>query len=441
VTESGVPDACPLCGAELARADQGPPWCPDCEWNLAAYDPRVLPARGWRWLERNGHYLAYRLDVSLFERLSEQQPTRRYLSVGRLVLVTLSALIFAAVAASWVFGGYLIVNHPSFGSVFLGVALILLALLFRPRFGRAPRSAGRLTPSSAPLLFALLDEVAVAVGTHRPDYVVLTLDDNASMSRCGLRGRSVLRLGGQLWVSLAPQLRVAMLAHEFGHMVNSDPNRGLLVQPVMTSFGRLARWTGAERTLGGDILAPGRRRPGPFSLFGELFLWAISRVFLVLHLAVTAIGARDHHRAEYLADAMCADVAGTAAAIGLMDRLLLGATVRRLIYHSAVHRPPSQWQASVDSYLDARADSLPLRRQHSARTTSLWDSHPASGRRGRILQIWPARPPRVVLTDVHAERIDAESSRWLAAVHSDVLGTRDFVARRSSAARGVPTAG
>jgi heat shock protein HtpX len=435
VTSVAGPEDCPSCGAELARADDGPPWCPECEWNLAAYDPRILPPRGWRWLERNGHYIAFRLDASLFARLSHDRPARRYFSVTRVILVALSVAIFAAVAASWVGGVYLIVSHPSFVAVVLGAALILLGLIFRPRVGRPPKSSRRLAPERAPLLFGLIDEVAAAVGTKRPDYVVLTLDDNASVWRCGLRGRTVLRLGGQLWLTLGPQLRVALLAHELGHNVNGDPNRGLIVQPVMTSFGRLARQTGAERTLGGDIFAPGRRRLGPFAVFGELIMWAISRVFLILHLTFTALAMRDHHRAEYLADVIGADVAGTDAAVALMDRLLFDAMVQRLVYHNAVHRPPARWRISVDSYLTARASSLQLRRQHSARTTSLWDSHPTAGRRALMLLSWPHRPARVVLSEARSADIDAELDAWIAAVHRDVLGTRDFVARRPARQR------
>ena len=428
------PAQCPACGAALARAESGPPWCPACEWNLGAYDPRVLPPRGWRWLERFGHRVAFRLDRALYARLSENRPTRPELTFARAVLVVLAALLYLADAAAAGFGGYLLVQHSSFWEVNLGVALLVLALVLRPRFGRVPTRSRRLDRARTPLLFELVDRVAAEVGAHPPVHIVLTLGDNAAIERCGMRGRTVLRIGGRLWVAMAPPQRVAMLAHEMGHTVSGDPNRGLVVQPVMTTFGRLAEWTGAERTLH-VIFHPTRPRGNIFALFGELLLWAISRIFLVLHLGFTAIGMREHHRAEYLADAICVDVAGTDATVGLMDLLLHAESVERLLYHTALHRQPGHWRGTVEAFLHARQHGFALQRQHSARTISLWDSHPPAGRRAQMLLAWPHQAPRLTLTDAQSQLIDAQLHSWIDAVHRDVLGTRDFVERRTSAAR------
>jgi Zn-dependent protease with chaperone function len=288
-----------------------------------------------------------------------------------------------------------------------------------------PRERSRLDPTESPDLFALIERVAGALGAPAPDYVVLDLGVNASVGQRGIRRRTVLRLGGELWTTLSPAERVAVLAHELGHTVNGDPNRSLLVAPVLTSFGRLAEWTGAERTLG-SILHPDRRQEPGIGLLGELALYLVSRVFLVLHIGVTAIGMRDHQRAEYLADGWCAQVAGTDAAVSLMDRLLLGAGIDRLTFHNAAHRRPDQWLASIEAYRATRTGDLELLRQHDARSTSLWDAHPPPGRRARMLLAWPHYPARVVLDAETSRRIDTQLAPWIAAVHRDILDTRDF---------------
>jgi Zn-dependent protease with chaperone function len=416
---------CPNCGTALVSLGGGPSWCPQCEWNLGAWDPVVLPPRGWRSLERRGHAAAYRLDRAMFARLSAKRPTSVSWSASGIALAVVSVAVLLADLAAFVVGIALLIEHPSFWLVNLGVLLVLLGLLFRPRFGRLPRERSRLARSEAPSLFTLIEQVAVALDAPSPDYVVLDLGVNASVGRRGVRRRTVLRLGGGLWTTLSPGERVAVLAHELGHTVNGDPNRSLLVAPVLTSFGRLAEWTGAERTLG-SILHPDRKREPGLGLLGELALYVVSRVFLVLHIGVTAIGMRDHQRAEYLADGWCAEVAGTDAAVSLMDRLLLGAYIARLTYHNAAHHRPAQWLASIDAYRATRTADLELLRQHDARSTSLWEAHPPPGRRARMLLAWPHYPPRVVLGAETSTRIDAELAPWIDAVHRDILDTRDF---------------
>jgi hypothetical protein len=47
-----------------------------------------------------------------------------------------------------------------------------------------------------------------------------------------------------------------------------------------------------------------------------------------------------------------------------------------------------------------------------------------------MLLAWPRCAPRVRLRDAESARIDDELSGWIAAVHRDILGTREFVERR-----------
>ena len=130
--------------------------------------------------------------------------------------------------------------------------------------------------------------------------------------------------------------------------------------------------------------------------------------------------------AEYLADGMCAEVAGTDAAVSLFDKLMLHEPINQLVYQSAAHRRPEQWRASVDAYVAGRAGDLERLRAQDTHRTSLWHTHPPSGRRAQLLLAWPRHQPTVTLTPDDAAALDRDLSGWFAAVHRHVLGTREF---------------
>lgn len=88
----------------------------------------------------------------------------------------------------------------------LGVLLLGIAFVLRPRFGSLPATGEEpvLYRADAPHLFGLIDEVAAVVGTRGVDAVVIQADANASVSTYGIRQRRVLRLGLGLWEVLTP---------------------------------------------------------------------------------------------------------------------------------------------------------------------------------------------------------------------------------------------
>jgi heat shock protein HtpX len=417
-------DECPECSQVMVRVERGLPWCPAYEWNLSVYDPAALPPRGWGWLERSGHRLATRLDQELLAELSGATPTRPGWTRAHRWLVVISAFLLLGIASALLIGVWLIVKHSSLANTAVGVLLVGSALFLRPRLGHRPRRLRCITAAHFPALLTLIEKVAAEVGTAPPDYVTLDYGYNASVERVGLRGRTVLRIGILMWVTIAPQARVALLAHELGHTVNGDPNRGLVTQPAMATFGRLADLTGAYRTLG-DVFDPDRMRELPV-LLAEVALWIISRPFLLIHLALAAVALRDHQRAEYLADSIAADIAGTAAAVSLSDQMLYSDTAMDIVGYGAETERPTTWHASIASYISQDAAQLAHWRQFSRRRTSLWDSHPPVGLRSLLLEARAPREARFVMSKPTETKINAELAGWYAALHADVLGTRDF---------------
>jgi heat shock protein HtpX len=430
--DAAAADVCPSCANALTRPNVGQPWCSACEWNLGIYDPAVVPPRGWRWLDRRGHRTAFRLDRSLFEEFRRSRPSRPGWTRARIVLVAVSAMLVVLTLGCLVLGARLVTYRFPSLAIVPGMAFVMVAVGLRPRLGRRPPRRGTLRREQAPALFALVERVAGAAGAAAPHVIAVEPDYNASTGRVGLRRQSVLRLGVPLWIALEPRMRVALLAHEIAHDLNGDPARGLIVQPALSTFRRIAEATGGHLTIGG-IAGPDRGHVNIAQVIVELGLWLVSRVFLLVHVGLAALGMRDHQRAEYLADAVAVDVAGSDAMVALLDRLVLLPGIATLIAYNAETTLPARWRGMADSFHVSRLGRLAQQRQLTMRDTSLWHSHPPTGLRARMVEAWPARAGTVELSDAESARIDDELAGWYAAAHRRILGTRDFRGERRPA--------
>jgi Zn-dependent protease with chaperone function len=370
------------------------------------------------------HRLAFRWDGELFARFSTERPTKPGWTAARGVLVVLSAALVLVPVGLLLNGILLLVRDFFSWGGLLGVVLVLLALCLRPRLGRAPRRKRALRREQAPTLFALVDRVADAAGTSPPHMVVVDTSFDVGTGSPGPRRTPVLWIGAPMWAALAPRQRVAVLAHELGHQINGDPGRGLLVRPALSTFRGLVEATGGGRDLRDVVFDEHRGVTLPLPI--AMVLWLVNRVVLVVHLGLSALGGRDHQRAEYLADSVAVDVAGSAATASLFDRLTLLPQVAGLLVHHAETKASGQWGAMAESMHAAKQDDLPALRQLTHRNTWLWATHPPTGLRARMVEAWPHQDPRVVLTDAESARIDAELAPWYVAAHREFLGSRDY---------------
>jgi Zn-dependent protease with chaperone function len=346
-------------------------------------------------------------------------------TVRRSALVVVAAVLWLATLGVLLVGVALIAGHSSFWSVNAGIGLVLLVILLRPRLGRAPRRKASVARSAAPQLWRLVDRVCAALDARAPDRIVLDLGYNASVARTGVRGTITLRLGGRLWVAAEPEQRVALLAHEFGHLVNRDPARMLFVQPVLQTFGRLAALAGAHNTLRG-IWRANLSRLSVIGALVESVQWVVGRVFAAVHLGLRALVLPEHLRAEYLADVLAAETAGTSAAVGLLDRVRLSSEIQNFLFHAATDRRPEQWGPGVYALVAMR--TRPGIASDADRLT-LWATHPPAVRRTELLTALPWREPAIVVDADDAAALDRELSSWLEALREELLGMREFVER------------
>ncbi len=312
------------------------------------------------------------------------------LVVGGIVLIALfPTKVFAIVAA---------------------VLAISLAILVRPRFGEAPKD--NLVPRpEAPTLFRLVDRVAETTGTKSADVLVVDEEYNASWGVFGLRRRRVLHLGLPLLSALEPQERVGLIAHEVAHAKNGDASRGLFVGSACRG---LAQWY--------FVLAPHRAR-SPYHTgvanhrlaehVANAMLWVLSRPPLLLFRLEVHLLLHDSRRSEYLADAIAAREAGTAAIVGVHEKLLLRGSFQQIVRqfaHPATRPENDDLFAAVRPALAAVPERERERRHRVAllEASSLGSTHPPTGQRIRLLEQRPIRSAQVVLSNADSDAIDGE---------------------------------
>jgi heat shock protein HtpX len=402
-------EMCPTCQVALVTLYDEPSWCERCEFGLDRFTlPPGLGPLG-RVMEKHGMRLGFRLNRRLFDDISARDIRRPGFTVGFVVLLAVSLLLMAASAGAAI-GGVLLIVEGNFMLAIFGALLIGIAVLLRPRLGRLkPVREGydELTRDGAPELFALIEKTALAVGTRMPDLVFTGPVWNAFAGRYGLRRRRVLMLGAPMWVCLRPQERVALLGHELGHFVNHDLRRGLLTQPACTVFAELAR-----------LLRPdhdsSRGRGNLFTMLAMTLVqpvqWLLCYLMLIVHIGLTLIAARDSQRAEYYADALAMEVAGTDA--GSFYDLHADGMTTVVGGRARAGEGYSGWREGVEKARADRAGQLTLLRQLSLRReSSPFNTHPPDGMRRGMVATQPHRPPRIVLGEAQAARIDAELAK------------------------------
>jgi Zn-dependent protease with chaperone function len=388
-------------------------WCDRCEWNV---DPGGAKDVSARRRDRVSRAMADRLSERLFQEVVRDADLRPHWDVVRLLAYAVAALIHLttlAVAA----GGVALIVGNRFRPVpaGLGMVLLLVAWVLRPRLGRVPTGRPRLGRDDAPALYTMVDRMADLLGAHPVDVILVDASFNASMGTVGLRRRRVLTIGLRrrrvltiglrLWNILTPAERVAVLGHELAHDVNGDSTRGLIVGSALAA---LAEWQ--------RLLTPSRsprslsRTKAMEDLVGLVIqlplAWLVGNLLRVEQRLVFY----GKQRAKYLADELAAQAAGTDAAISGLDKLLL---------HTVCWRPVERavrFDGVTDVWAEHRraADALPareherLRRLEARRAARLEETHPAIRRRIAALQARPAQPPNISLEPEEGAALDRE---------------------------------
>jgi len=404
---------CPECGAPIP-VDPWPSWCERCSWGIVA--PTRTPPRTLTEVlfERVGADVGDRTVA----RLAADDELRPHLTPSRAAAIAI-ALCVHLLTVAFLAGSVLLVvrawQNP-FADV-LAAMLLATGWLMRPRFGTLPEGE-RVDRDTAPALHGLLGSVAGALSEPGPDVVVVTHEWNAAYAVVGRRRTRVIALGLPLLTALAPQERVALVAHELAHGRNGDASRGLLVGTAVTGLVEL--YLLMLPSEGTQIWLRGRSRGGSGATAWDSIVravfWVLSRPVYGLLLLEAHLLLQDMRRAEYLADVLAAQVAGTEATVSLAETILLGPAFAAIVSRN-VHAARSG-DTTIFAELDAAVAAVtPRERERRRRIAQLERSrldhtHPPTALRIELLEQRPRLEPAVTLDAETSEAIDDELARY-----------------------------
>ncbi|MGW3285845.1 M48 family metallopeptidase [Streptomyces sp. NPDC001002] len=332
--------SCPECGTEIRGDGRFTVWCADCDWNVDPEESRPDTGR----LDRAERALARRHGEQLLAEMLSGRETRPRRDASAVAATALALTVHGVTLALAVGGVWCLVAGWGGIGVVAGLVLLVLAWALAPRVRRLPDDRPVLFAADAPELFALVDEVARAVGTRSVHAIAVDGSINAAVTTYGVRRRRLLVLGMPLWEVLTPGERIALLGHELAHYANGDTRNGLVVGSAMRT---LSLWHHTFQPI-----------PHPSAIeMAVNALYVVPRLLvrgaLVLLVRLTS---RAGIRAEYLADRLAARTASTQAAVGLMDRLLITDSLGVLL-RSEANRAALAGSRSVRA-ATARADEL-----------------------------------------------------------------------------------
>ena len=399
---------CPSCSAPLAVDPRYVTWCPQCDWNV---EPSGAATVAEKPRERRRRERAVRRAERLHEELRRGGVDDRGIDAGRILTYAL-ALLVLLIPVAMLTGALLLLLGTGFSvpGIVLAAVIAAAALLARPRLGHREKRLPVLTRAQAPVLYALLDRVAGAMGARAPAWVVVEPAFNAGTRFVGLRRRVELRIGMPLWSLLDDPQRIAVLGHETAHQTNGDTAHSLVVGGAMDTLIELQLLFMPSRVLHSRSIG---------GALSELVRAGLAAMFAAARRGMELLLARSHQRAEYRADTTAARVAGADATASTLHNLLLSDSCR-----FAVQRARSRGSdEDALSIVRAHVATVPdlekerLRRVATRRGSRVDDSHPPTPLRSAWVQALPRAAPQVSVDAAESAAVDAELRGAWARVH------------------------
>jgi hypothetical protein len=371
---------------------------------------------GWRWL-----------DVRLHRRACRQVRAEPASSrLRRTATAAVAAVVQLGAFTTLACGAWLCtVRFPSV-ALLPGAVLLLFGVLALPRVAALPRDAVTTRRADTPVLYALTDRVAAALGVPRLQVVALDGRFAADSGFAGLLRRRYLRIGVPLWAVLDPAQRTALVALELARFGGGDPSRAALtgtVERTLTAMvavfepaadQRLQTGREADTTkmmaasLGGRGVQ--QNSQSSINLGGDLvrpLMALLQGMFGLIRLGYLMLLQPEAFRAVLAADARAAAVAGTLDVRSVLATRLLAESMVTVLrrdaragdHSSAVRRDEPEavvagWPVLAADVVANNAPSMPERCDTDmARTASPFAVTPPLGRRIEMLAETPATLP------------------------------------------------
>jgi Zn-dependent protease with chaperone function len=392
-------EQCPNCKERIDLVQGYRAWCHACNWNAGIEDTPVENSfirrlsinlnrrHGWMLLE---HMKTAKPDDILVRKVGSRRITVAVIGLYSALLVGTVALGIILILCAW----------PSPLLVVIGAALLAVPLAVRPRWPKPPKTP--IQRADFPNLFSLVDEVADELRAPRAQYVVIDEAMNASVYQAGREQKPVLTLGMPLWALLQPQERVALLAHEFAHLVNGDPARS---RWMIAANNMLDAWIDMFDLPANDT----------YGLVAKGIVWPLSLPFRGLRLLLFKLTYIESQIAEYRADYLAAAVAGTPSISSLLKAFRFIPAHLPFLQRTSgpINGAGLSLMGQFRDYVDALPynENLRLERCELNGDTSIDMSHPPTQFRLEFLNAFSAITPSIIMDSDQSAQIDAELRR------------------------------
>jgi Zn-dependent protease with chaperone function len=341
--------------------------------------------------------------TALYVRIVRQQSLNHAFAgtMKRRSLILLCMAINLSVVLLALAGVIVMILLKTVFGMLLGLFLLGLAYVQRPRYGTLPTNAyGR---EDLPHLFRLVDEVAKAIGSPPVSAIVLNEDYNASVQNVGREKHQLLTLGIPYFYVLKPQARVALIAHELGHFASDDPNKG---DTVWQTLGILDFWTSTFRQDAHEFTW------SPIGLFTNAVSLVLSLIPASLRAFILRMTYDDSQRSEYLADYRSSLVAGKNAVLESSDFLKYSVSLKEFLTHS-FGAVDVEGRTNVEKFRDLvwripADENERLTRCNLLPSSQIDTTHPPMSLRQNFVAQLPELPLQVTLSEAASAEIDQE---------------------------------
>lgn len=393
--------SCPQCAEQSTNDSRFVEWCHSCGWHA---DPNPPPApRGW--IKRRAVRRDDRSVREVFQVCAAAKDLQALRDRSKSVAVLCAIVVHLATVAVLALALYVATTSLLLPiKIILSSALVGTAVLVRPRLGRPPGGVP-VQREQAPVLWGSVEELCRTIGARPPDVILVDGTFNAGYGSVGLRRRRYLRIGYPLWNILSFEERVGLLSHEMAHDVNHDLRRSVI---TYTALNSLTQWF---RLFTPSTHPVRRRRQVARSMSrSNAMSQSISNLEMITPILFAPIAAivalagnrlrriteRVGQHAEYRADDLAADLAGSESFKALLVKLLVADACFRALQSASQQSVSDLWAAEVEFVASIPASEIDRRRRVAGSRLQRVDvSHPPTELRIELIEASAQRLPRV----------------------------------------------
>jgi heat shock protein HtpX len=407
-----VSEICPSCGANMGWDEEYVVWCEECEYNINPSHKQESVKK----LDLIYEKLGRRFGESMLHQVSERQSMRPGFSFARFVAYVLATAVHMVSLFFLVSSLYFISQwQDSIWFAVLGLFLLALSWVTRPRFGKLDKSEQVVCREEIPEFYNVVDKLCETAGVRPVDGIIIDHEYNASVRTVGIRGKRILTIGLPLFTILPKDERMALLGHEIGHFANNDVARSIFVGGAI---GTLATWYDLLDVQHVDEIE------GIFGIISGFFMKGLALIPYGLYMLMIHLLWHDSQRAEYFADLVGAELSGTKSFIHLMEKIQFD----QIFYHVVRKAAVINSSSSLLDHFRKKVEELPskeyrrLKRVSELELSKLNYTHPPNAYRIQFLNSQNHYSSRVSLTVEQNKKIDRELAKHEDRVQDTLVG-------------------